>query len=98
MAGERESHPLDQRTFAHQVKGNLLIVHGTGDDNCHYQGVEMLVNELIARNKHFTVMPYPNRSHSISEGSNTTKHLYSLLTRYLQEQLPSEPQERHATE
>jgi dipeptidyl-peptidase-4 len=83
--GYRDGSPL---TFAHQLKGNLLIVHGTGDDNCHYQGVELLINELIARGKQFTVMPYPNRTHSISEGDNTTKHLYSLLTRYLQEHMP----------
>ena len=82
--GYRNGSPL---TFAHQLKGNLLIVHGTGDDNCHYQGVELLINELITRDKKFTVMPYPNRTHSISEGANTTKHLYSLLTKYLQEHL-----------
>lgn len=82
--GYRDGSPL---TFAHQLRGNLLIVHGTGDDNCHYQGVEMLINELIARDKQFTVMPYPNRTHSVSEGVNTTKHLYSLLTKYLQEHM-----------
>ncbi|MHB1560176.1 MAG: S9 family peptidase, partial [Isosphaeraceae bacterium] len=39
--------------FAHQLKGNLLIIHGTGDDNCHYQGTEMLINELIRHDKPF---------------------------------------------
>lgn len=75
-------------TFAHRLKGNLLLVHGTGDDNVHYQGCEALINELIAHNKHFTMMAYPNRSHSIREGENTTRHLYELLTRYLKENLP----------
>ena len=75
-------------TFAHQLKGNLLIVHGTGDDNVHYQGTEELINELIAHNKHFTMMAYPNRSHGIYEGRNTTLHLRKLLTRYLNENLP----------
>jgi len=74
-------------TFAHQLKGNLLIVHGTGDDNVHYQNFESLVNELIRHNKHFTMMSYPNRSHGIFEGENTTRHLYELLTRYLKENL-----------
>lgn len=70
--------------FAHQLRGNLLVVHGTGDDNCHYQGVEALFNELVKHNKPFTMMAYPNRSHGISEGENTTRHLYETLTRYLQ--------------
>jgi dipeptidyl-peptidase-4 len=74
-------------TFAHQLKGNLLIIHGTGDDNVHYQNFEALVNELIKHNKHFTMMSYPNRSHGIFEGENTTRHLYELLTRYLKENL-----------
>src|SRR5205823_3027149 len=52
-------------TYANQLKGNLLIVHGTGDDNVHYQGTELLVNTLIAANKPFTLMPYPNRTHAI---------------------------------
>ncbi len=72
-------------TFAKQLKGNLLLVHGTGDDNCHYQGVELLINELIAQNKQFSVMPYPGRSHSISEGTNTARHFYALLARFLDE-------------
>jgi dipeptidyl-peptidase-4 len=78
-------------TFAHQLKGNLLIIHGTGDDNCHYQGTEALINELIRHDKPFTMMAYPNRSHSISEGQNTTLHLRRLMTRYLREKLPPGP-------
>ena len=74
-------------THAAGLKGNLLIVHGTGDDNCHYQGTEKLVDKLIELNKSFTIMPYPNRSHSIHEGKNTTRHLYGLLTRYLNDHL-----------
>jgi dipeptidyl-peptidase 4 len=77
--------------FAHQLKGNLLLIHGTGDDNCHYQGTEALINELIRHNKPFTMMAYPNRSHSISEGPNTTLHLRELMTRYLEQNLPPGP-------
>ena len=80
----KQSSPI---TFAANLKGKLLIVHGTGDDNVHYQGTEALVNALVAANKPFTIMPYPNRSHGIFEGPGTTKHLYSLLTRYLNENL-----------
>jgi len=71
------------------LKGNLLIVHGTGDDNCHFQGTEKLMNRLIELNKPFTMMAYPNRSHLINEGNNTTRHLYELLTRYLNDNLPA---------
>ena len=78
-------------THAKGLQGNLLIVHGTGDDNCHYQGTQMLVDKLIEYDKPFTLMSYPNRSHGIYEGENTTRHLYSLLTRYLLEQLPAGP-------
>jgi dipeptidyl-peptidase-4 len=74
-------------TFANGLKGDLLIVHGTGDDNVHYQGTEVLINKLIELNKPFQMMAYPNRTHGIFEGENTTIHLYSLLTRYLNEHL-----------
>ncbi|MFC1501800.1 S9 family peptidase [bacterium] len=78
-------------TYAKNLKGNLLVIHGTGDDNVHYQGTERLINELIKHNKYFTMMAYPNRSHGIYEGRNTTRHLYELLTRYLKENLPPGP-------
>jgi dipeptidyl-peptidase-4 len=78
--GYRNGSPIH---FAHQLKGNLLIVHGTGDDNCHYLGVETLIDELITHNKQFTMLAYPNRSHAISEGRNTTRHVFESLTRYL---------------
>jgi dipeptidyl-peptidase-4 len=70
------------------LKGRLLIVHGSGDDNVHYQGTERLVNRLVALGKPFDFMAYPNRSHCICEGRGTTLHIYSLLTRYLMEHLP----------
>jgi dipeptidyl-peptidase-4 len=76
-------------TFAHQLEGNLLIVHGTGDDNVHFQNTEVVVNELIKHNKQFTMMAYPNRTHGIYEGENTTRHSFTLLTRYLNENLPA---------
>lgn len=72
-------------TYARNLRGNLLLVHGTGDDNVHYQNSEALINELIKHDKQFRVMPYPNRSHGIYEGENTTRHLYTLFLNYLQE-------------
>jgi len=83
--GYKNGSPI---TFAKNLKGNLLIVHGTGDDNVHYQSFEMLVNELIANEKAFTMMSYPNRTHGISEGKGTTMHLYTLLTSYLNSHMP----------
>ncbi|MDR3692167.1 MAG: S9 family peptidase [Fimbriimonas sp.] len=81
----RESSPI---TFAKRLKGNLLIVHGSGDDNVHYQGTERLVNELVADGKPFQMMVYPNRTHAISEGTGTTRHLYELLIRFLTTNMP----------
>lgn len=86
--GYKNGSPI---TFASQLKGNLLLVHGTGDDNVHYQSSEALINALVKANKPFTMMAYPNRSHGIFEGQGTTRHLYELLTRYLHEHLPPGP-------
>lgn len=69
-------------TYAKNLEGNLLLIHGTGDDNVHYQNMEYLVNELIRNNKQFDMMAYPNRSHGIYEGKNTSLHLYTLITNY----------------
>jgi dipeptidyl-peptidase-4 len=82
----RQGSPI---TFASQLKGKLLLVHGTGDDNVHYQNSEQIVNALVRANRPFTMMSYPNRSHGIFEGAGTTRHLYTLLTRYLEENLPA---------
>jgi dipeptidyl-peptidase-4 len=83
-------------TFASQLKGDLLVVHGSGDDNVHYQNTEALVNALVKANKPFQMMAYPNRTHCICEGQGTSLHLYSLLTRYLREHLPADETPRTA--
>lgn len=75
-------------THAKNLKGNLLVVHGTGDDNVHYQGTEMLINELVKQGKQFQMMSYPNRSHGISEGAGTSAHLSKLFTEYLKAHCP----------
>jgi dipeptidyl-peptidase 4 len=74
--------------YAKNLRGNLLIVHGTGDDNVHYKGTEMLINELVKYDKKFQVMVYPNRTHAISEGEGTRLHLSHLFTDYLREHCP----------
>lgn len=75
-------------TYAKNLRGNLLYIHGTGDDNVHYNNAEMLVNELIKHNRQFQFMPYPNRTHSISEGEGTFEHLSTLYTNYLKRWCP----------
>jgi dipeptidyl-peptidase-4 len=76
-------------TFADKLRGHLLVVHGSGDDNVHYQATERLVNAMVAANRPFSLMVYPNRTHCICEGDGTSLHLFSLLTRYLKENLPA---------
>ncbi|WEK35404.1 MAG: S9 family peptidase [Candidatus Pseudobacter hemicellulosilyticus] len=75
-------------THAKNLRGNLLYIHGTGDDNVHYNNAEMLVNELVKYNKQFSMMSYPNRTHSISEGEGTFQHLSTLYTNYLRLHCP----------
>jgi dipeptidyl-peptidase-4 len=84
--GYRRGSPI---TYARNLRGDLLLVHGSGDDNVHFQNSEALVNALVAANKPFTMMEYPNRTHCICEGANTSRHLFELLTRYLREHLPA---------
>ena len=74
--------------YAKNLEGNLLIIHGTADDNVHYQSMELMVNALIKENKQFQMMAYPNRSHGIYKGKNTRKHLYTLMTNYILRNTP----------
>lgn len=75
-------------THAKNLKGNLLYIHGTGDDNVHYQNAERLINELVKHNKMFQMMAYPNRSHGIYEGEGTSKHLGTMFTQFLRANCP----------
>jgi dipeptidyl-peptidase-4 len=82
--GYKEGSPI---THAKNLQGKLLLVHGTGDDNVHYQGTERLINELIKHNRQFDFMSYPNRSHGIREGEGTSLHLKTMMTDYFNEHL-----------
>lgn len=75
-------------TYAKNLNGNLLYIHGTGDDNVHYANAEMLINELVKYNKQFQFMAYPNRTHGISEGEGTFEHLSTLYSDYLRKNCP----------
>lgn len=87
VEGYREGSPL---FFANQLEGDLLLVHGTGDDNVHYQGFEVLVDRLVHHNKQFQTLAYPNRSHSISEEQNTSIHLRKAMWDFWRERFLDE--------
>ncbi len=82
--GYRLGSPI---THASGLSGNLLLIHGTADDNVHYQSFEMLVDELIRQNKLFDTMVYPMRTHAIRERENTSLHLRRTMARYWKENL-----------
>jgi dipeptidyl-peptidase-4 len=86
VEGYRVGSPIN---FAEGLKGKLLLIHGSGDDNVHYQGTERLINRLVELRKPFNVMVYPNRTHSISEGPGTSVHIYRAIARYFLENLPA---------
>ena len=76
-------------TYAKNLKGKLLYIHGTGDDNVHYSNAEKLINELIRYNKPFQMMAYPMRSHGIYEGEGTREHLKTISSKFLHENCPA---------
>lgn len=82
----RDCSPI---TFAKNLKGNLLLVHGTGDDNVHFQNSERLFDELVAHGKMFEYLAYPNRTHGIGEGRGTRAHLYASLLDFLERRVPT---------
>jgi dipeptidyl-peptidase-4 len=78
-------------THAANLEGALLLVHGTGDDNVHYQNAERMVDALVAHGKKFEFLAYPNRAHGISEGRGTRAHLYDSLADFLVRRVPAGP-------
>jgi len=81
--GYDQNSPLN---FADKLKGNLLICHGTGDDNVHVQNTFEFSERLVQANKQFEMQLYTNRNHGIY-GGNTTYHLYTRMTNFLLEKL-----------
>jgi len=82
-------------TYAQNLKGNLFLIHGTMDDNVHYQGTEKLIDTLIKYNKPFSQLAYPARGHSIYEGENTTRHLRKMMLRFFKQNLEPGPEARN---
>lgn len=83
-SGYDENSPLN---FADLLKGNFLLVHGSGDDNVHVQNTMRLTNALVEANKPFDLAIYPDRNHGIYTGKNTRLHLYEKMTRFIEENL-----------
>ncbi|HYT05687.1 MAG TPA: S9 family peptidase [Gemmatimonadales bacterium] len=73
-------------TYADSLKGGFLLVHGTGDDNVHFQNSVRLVQRLEAANKQFDMRIYPNKTHAIS-GGTAQENVYGLFTAWLKKNL-----------
>lgn len=82
--GYHDGSPIN---YANNLQGKLMIIHGTADDNVHYQSFERLVNELIRNNKLFEMMSYPMRSHGINERPNTSLHLRRTMEKFWKDNL-----------
>ncbi len=82
-AGYDDNSPI---THVDKLAGNFLLIHGTGDDNVHFQNSVELVDALIKADKQFETMYYPNKNHRIS-GGNASWHLYSLMSDFIKRQL-----------
>lgn len=74
--------------FAGGLRGDLMVMHGSGDDNVHFQGFELLVNKLISLGKVFDMRVYPGRTHSIAEGKGTSTDVYTNILGYFEAHLP----------
>ena len=82
--GYDDNSPIN---FAHLLQGDYLLIHGTGDDNVHVQNSMRMIDALVEANKQFDYFEYPDRTHGISEGNKTRLHLYTKMTRFIDEHL-----------
>jgi dipeptidyl-peptidase-4 len=85
VKGYHDGSPIN---FAGGLQGHLLVIHGSGDDNVHFQGTELLINKLVELGKPFDMMDYPNRTHALNEGKGTSFHLFSKWATYIEEHVP----------
>lgn len=90
QVGDNEYGYKEGSPFTHSggLEGNLLLIYGSGDDNCHYQNMEVLVDKLIKENKYFSMIEYPMRTHAIRERDGTTLHLRTSMYKYFLQNLP----------
>jgi len=83
-SGYDDNSPVN---FADQLKGDYLLIHGTGDDNVHVQNSMQMINALVEANKQFDYFTYPDRAHGISKGKNTRLHLFKKMTTFIDRSL-----------
>ena len=83
MPNSTPNHHGSPISYAEGLRGPLLVMSGTGDDNCHFQVTQLLLNRLIELQKPVDFMEYPNRTHSLDEGDGTLAHVFGTLARYL---------------
>lgn len=83
-AGYDENSPLN---FAELLKGDYLLIHGTGDDNVHVQNSMRMIDALVDANKQFDYFTYPDRAHGILKGKNTRFHLFQKMTTFIRNSL-----------
>jgi dipeptidyl-peptidase 4 len=76
--GYTDNSPIN---FVNQIKGKYLLIHGSGDDNVHYQNTMEMINAMVKADKQFDMFIYPNRNHGIY-GGNTRNHLYNMMLKY----------------
>lgn len=81
--GYDDNSPIN---FVDQLKGKYLLIHGSGDDNVHYQNTMEMINALVAADKQFDLFIYPNKNHGIY-GGNTRNHLFKMMYNYTLENL-----------
>jgi dipeptidyl-peptidase-4 len=82
-SGYDENSPIN---FVNQLKGKYLLIHGSGDDNVHYQNTMEMINALVKADKQFDLFIYPNKNHGIY-GGNTRNHLFTMMFNYTLENL-----------
>lgn len=86
--GYDENAPIN---FVDKIKGKYLLIHGTADDNVHFQNSVQMITALVKANVDFETMYYPNKNHGISGGvDNTTFHLWNKMTNWIYNNLANE--------
>lgn len=73
-------------TYVDKLEGKLLVIHGTNDDNVHFQHATQLMEEFVKADKHADFISYASRAHGI-RGGNTTFHLWTKITKYFMDNL-----------
>ncbi len=89
--GTKESNPTgydanSPTSFADKLKGNFMLIHGTADDNVHWQNSAELINAMVKANKQFELFIYPDKNHGIY-GGNTRLHLFNMMTNFIKNKL-----------